>query len=241
MALGKNKRVQVKLKTNTFQITSEDGDPLSEDTTLVFFTLAEPKYATVDFVLLMGGDILEGLPEAAISNFIYAASTALDAMLLFNPDSKFPTQSGEAWDFFQRARMEFVSCKAIRDVLRAALATRGLSAGRRTLADFTIDLSSQANLISQARQFANDMAQNCKFWLSAIFSGGARDHQFPDPKSVVKSGTNQFEQAGIGRGWISGGPTLNAREGQVIITSEGNKSKPQRFFNPCGGGSRGSF
>ena len=117
--------------------------------------------------------------------------------------------------------------------MRATLANRGLNAGRRTLADFTIDLSGQANLISQAKSFADEMASECKYWLDALYSGGAADFQNPNPQSGVKSGTNPDEPGGIGRGWIVGGSTMNKRERSSI--SGGTKTRPRRHYG------RGSF
>ena len=233
MALTSNLRIEVKLKktpaTGSFNILSDDGDALSQASTVVFFTTATPMYATVDYVLMCGGELLEALPEVAIWQYIYSASRWIDDILLFDPDTKFPDQSttNQSWMFFQRARVEFVKCKACRDVMRTALANRGLSAGRRTLADFTIDLSSQANLISQARSFANEMSSECKYWLDAIYSGGAADFQFPSLKTAVKSGTNTNEAGGIGRGWVVGGPTMNRREQSQI--SNGSKTRPRRY------------
>ena len=218
MALSQNQRIQVKLtkapETGYFDITSVDGDTLSTASTTVFFTVASPMYATVDYVLMCGGELMESLPEVAIWQRIYAASTWIDDVLLFNPDVKFPNQTStnQSWMFFQRARMELAKCKACRDIMRAALANRGLSAGRRTLADFTIDLSGQANLISQARSFANEMASECQYWLDALYSGGAADFQNLGPKSGVK-GANVDGQGNIGRGWAVGGSSMNGREG----------------------------
>ena len=233
MALTNNLRVQVKLKispdTGFFNIMSDDGDALSQASTTVFFTTATPMYATVDYVLMCAGELMESLPDVAVWQMIYSASTWIDDQLLFDVDTKFPDQSttNQSWMFFQRARTEFVKCKAIRDTMRTVLANRGLSAGRRTLADFTIDLSGQANLISQARSFANEMSSECKYWLDALYSGGAADFQFPSLKTAVKSGTNTSEPGGIGRGWVVGGPSMNKREQSQI--SNGSKTRPRRY------------
>jgi hypothetical protein len=230
--LANNQRIQVKINlvgSTLFTIKASDGDALSQASTKVFYTVASPMYSSVDTVLLCGGDVLEQLPEVAVWQMIYAASTWVDDSLLFDPDVKFPDQSNsnQNWKFFQRARMEFTKCKAIRDILRAALASRGMNAGRRTLADFTIDLSSQANLISQARSFAGEMNDECRYWMDAMFSGGAADFQNPRPTSAVKSGNNPNESGGIGRGWVVGGPTLNRREPSTI--SNGTKNRPRRY------------
>lgn len=233
MALSQNKRIQVKLLSSgssEFGIRADDGDTLSRDSTIVFFTQASPMYTTVDYVYLEGGDVIEAIPEVAIWQMIYAASTKLDSMLLFDPDVKFPDQSesNEAWIFFRRARTEFVKCMAIRDVMRAALSSRGLSAGRRTLADFTIDLSGQANLIAQARSFANDMADQCRFWLDALYSGGAADFQNLSPKTGVK-GANVDGDGNIGRGWIVGGGSMVGREGGSRAQGTlNNNNRPRR-------------
>lgn len=231
--LGYNKRVTVDLTRLDFDITAADGTTLTTEKKLIFYTEATPLYTTIDHVLLEGGEILEALPDAAIYLEIYAASTFIDDMLLFDPDVKLPDKTSQNYLMFRRARQEFAKCMAIRNMMRAILATRGLSAGRRTLADFTVDLSGQANLISQARSFANDMADQCRFWLSAIYSGGSADFQNPNPQAAVKSGTNPDEPGGIGRGWLVGGPTLNRREQSTI--SNGTKSRPRRYS------SRGRF
>lgn len=242
MALSQNQRIQVKLKkapaTGSFNIKSEDGDSLSQESTTVFFTVASPMYATVDYALMCGGELMEAMPEVAVWQRIYAASTWVDDTLLFDPDVKFPDQSSsnQSWMFFQRARMELVKCKACRDVMRIALANRGLSAGRRTLADFTIDLSGQANLISQARSFANEMASECKYWLDALYSGGSADFQNLSPKSAVK-GADVDGQGNIGRGWIVGGSSMNSREqGSRRQGALNNSNRPRRH-----GSGRGNF
>ena len=225
--LGYNKRVTVDINRILFEIKALDGTSLTRDHQIIFYTEATPLYTTVDHILLEGGEVLEALPDAAIYLEAYASSSFIDDMLLFDPDVHFPDKTTQSYLMFRRARQEFAKCMAIRNMLRAILGSRGLSAGRRTLADFTIDLSGQANLIAQARSFANDMADQCRFWLSAIYSGGAADFQNPNPQSGVKSGTNPNESAGIGRGWITGGSTLNNRETSVI--SDGTKTRPRRY------------
>lgn len=230
--LGFNKRIVVDINRILFEIKAADGTPLTRDHQFVFYTQATPLYTTVDHVLLEGGEVLEALPDAAIYLEIYASSSFIDDILLFNPDIKFPDKSAESYLMFRRARAEFAKCMTIRNMLRAILGSRGLSAGRRTLADFTIDLSGQANLIAQARSFANDMADQCRFWLSAIYSGGAADFASPGIQSGVKSGTNPNETGGIGRGWITGGSTLNRRENSVI--ANGTKTRPRRFSSGRG-------
>jgi hypothetical protein len=232
--LAQNLRVEVKLTLDDFDILAADGDALSQASTTVFFTTASPMYTTVDYVLLSCGELAEALPDVAVWLMIYSASTWIDDILLFDPDVKFPDQSdsNQNWQFFQRARMELAKCKACRDIMRSALANRGLSAGRRTLADFTIDLSGQANLISQARSFANEMSSQCQYWLDALYSGGAADFQNLSPQSGVKSGKNTSEPGGIGRGWIVGGPTMNRREKSTI--SNGSKTRPRRGYGRGG-------
>ena len=228
--LAQNQRIQVKLTTDDFNIVSADGDVLTQDSTTVFFTVANPTYTTVDYVLLSCGELAEALPEVAVWQMIYSASTWINDTLLFDVDTKFPDQSSsnENWKFFERARMEFVKCKACRDIMRSALANRGLSAGRRTLADFTIDLSGQANLISQARGFANQMADECRHWLDVLFSGGAADFQNLAPKTAVRS-ENILGQGNIGRGWIVGGPNMNRRENSSRRQGTlNNISRPRR-------------
>jgi hypothetical protein len=225
--LGFNKRVTVDINRLLFEIKAADGTPLTRDTNIIFYTEATPLYTTVDYILLQGGEVLEALPDAAIYLEAYASSSFVDDILLYDPGVKFPDKTSQNYIMFRRARQEFATCYAIRNMLRAVLGSRGLSAGRRTLADFTIDLSGQANLISQARSFANDMADQCRFWLNAIYSGGAADFESPGAQSGVKSGTNSNEQAGIGRGWITGGNALNRRENSVI--SNGTKTRPRRY------------
>jgi hypothetical protein len=232
--LAQNLRVQVKLTTDDFTIKSAAGYGLSQDSTTVFYTDADPMYTTVDYVEMCGGELMEALPDVAVWLAIYSASTWIDDNLMFDVDVKFPDQStdNQEWMFFQRARMEFVKCKACRDVMRTALANRGLSAGRRTLADFTIDLSGQANLISQARSFADSMNDECRYWLDALFSGGAADFQNLSPKSAVKS-ANIDGQGNIGRGWIVGGANMNRKERTSRRQGTlNNSSRPRR---------RGSF
>lgn len=231
--LGFNKRITVDINRILFEIKAADGTPLTRDHQFIFYTEATPMYTTVDHVLLEGGEVLEALPDAAIYLEVYAASSFIDDILLFDPNIKFPDKSSQAYIMFRRARQEFAKCMAIRNMLRAILGSRGLSAGRRTLADFTIDFSGQANLIAQARSFSNDMADQCRFWMSAIFSGGMADFASPGAQSGVKSGTNPHETAGIGRGWITGGNSMNRREGSII--QHGTKTRPRRYS------SRGSF
>ena len=226
--LGFNKRITVDINRLVWEIKAADGTSLTRDHQIIFYTEAMPLYTTVDYVLLEGGEVLEALPEAAIYLEIYATSSFIDDMLLFDPDVKFPDKTSQNYLMFRRARLEFAKCMAIRNMLRAILGSRGLNAGRRTLADFTIDLSGQANLISQARSFANDMAEQCRFWLSAIYGGGAADFQSPGMQAGVKSGTNANEPGGIGRGWVVGGPSMNRREPSTI--TDGSKTRPRRYY-----------
>lgn len=230
-SLGNNKRVKVTIKKTEFNITAVDGTTLSRDFTLVFYTHADPVYATVEYIGLEGGEIIEALPEASIYLESYAESLKINDMLLFDPDERFPDQTTQNYAFFRRARTEFVKCKVIGNMIKAILSSRGLGAGRRTLADFTIDLSSQANLIAQARGMISDMGESCRYWWQAIVSCGSADFQAPSPQSAVKSGTNPYEQGAIGRGWVVGGPTMNARE-EGYIRADGAKSRPRRGWSP---------
>ena len=229
--LGYNKKIVVSINTLLMNIPAADGTMLTKDTCLTFYTEATPMYTTVDHVILEGGEVLDALPEVLISLEIYASSSQLNGMLLFDPDTKFTDKTTQSYMLFRRARQEFTKCLTIRNLLRSILSSRGLGAGRRTLADFTIDSSSQANLIAQARSFANEMAEQCRFWLKAIYSCGQRDFEFNSPQSGVKSGLNEWEPGGIGRGWLIGGPTLNSREYGVINTVAGTKNRPRRGYN----------
>lgn len=226
--LGENKRVEVSLNSSTLTVTAEDGSTFDGSFSLVFYTHANPIYAGVDHILLEGGEVLEALPEAAIYLESYSASTKADALLLFDPATQFPDTTTQNYLFFQRARTEFVKCKALSDLLKAAIASRGIAGpGRRTLADFTIDLSAQANLLAQARPIMRDALDQCRMWYKAMLSGGQRDWEHPEAVSAVKSGSNPYEQSGIGRGWITGGGALNSRE-QGGTRTDGTKTRPRR-------------
>lgn len=226
--LGVNKKVRVVIDASSWGITAADGSKLDKDISLVFYTEATPMYTSIDHVLLEGGEVLEALPDSAIYLEIYSASSQIDSMILFDPDIKFADKTTQSYLFFRRARQELARCLATRNLLRAILGSRGLNSGRRTLADFTVDLSGQANLIAQARSFASETADQCRFWLKAVHSGGARDFEFSSPRSAVKSGLNVNEPGGIGRGWLIGGKTLNSREDAVIDTQAGTKTRPRR-------------
>jgi hypothetical protein len=231
--LGDNRRIQLTIFKNS-TLRADDGTPLSADVNLVFYTVATPVYASVEYIQLMGGEVVENLPEAAVYLMSFANSLLVDDMLLFDANARFPDQNSEDYKFFARGRAEFVKCKTIADLMRAILATKGTMASRRTLADFTIDLGSQDNLLGQARGYLSDAIDCYKYWQTVLFSGGAADHNLPGPKSAVKSGINANEQAGIGRGWVVNGPALNARE-DVYITGGNSKSRPRRGYAGPGG------
>lgn len=225
--LGENKRVQVQLRPTVFNITATDGTELTSTETLIFYTHADPVYASVDQILIEGGEIVEELPEATIYLQTYQVSTQLDGMLLFTESQKFTDTSTQAYLFWRRARMEYVKCKVLADLLRAIIGSKGAQSGRRTLADFTIDLSSQSNLFAQAKAYLGNLRELCRFWLNAVYSGGQADFAMPMAVSAVKSGSNLFEPTGIGRGWIPGGPTMNAREPSYIHQNN-TKNRPRR-------------
>jgi len=229
MAIGQNKRVELRIDKDS-GIKTADGVAPSADISIVFYTEATPVYASVDYILLQGGDVIGTLPEAAIYLEIYAASTLVDDILLFDVDTKFPGQSSQAWSFFRRARQEFVTCKTIADLLKAIISSKATGSGRRTLADFTVDLGSQANLLSQARGYLTDVIDCYIHWRKVLYSGASADFDKLKPTSAVKSGTNVNEQSGIGRGWITGGPTLNSRESSYVRDNS-TKNRPRRGYS----------
>jgi hypothetical protein len=228
--LGDNRRIQVTINPLTFNVSAADGTTLDATNRLVFYTHATPVYASVEYILLNGGEMLEGLPEAAVYLMSFAQSTLVDQMILHDPADI--TDSLQL-RYFNRAKAEFVKCKAAADMLRAVVSSRGTSVGRKTLADFSIDTSALGNLLSQARAYLSEFADCYKFWQTVLYAGGRADHFLPEPQSAVKAGHNS-NAAGIGRGWIVGGTTLNNRESTYL--SGDTYSRPRAFGSPLTAG-----
>ena len=222
--LEDNKRIQLYINTRDFQIKAADGSSLGADFKSVFYTHATPTYTTVEAVQIEGGDLIEAIPEGAVYLQIYAASTQIDSMLLYDPATQFPDQTSRNYLFWQRARTEFVKCKTIADLTRASMISKGTQVGRRTLADFSIDAGGQFNLINQARGLLTDMHKQCQYWLDVLYSGGAADFKSPNP---ALANFARDRATGIGRGWVAGGPTMNTRE----VPSDGS-TRPRRFYYP---------
>jgi hypothetical protein len=219
--------MQVKITIKAGALTATDGSTNSKKITREFIGVATPEYATVDYIITNGGEFLEMIPESAIYALSFAASTLVDDIVLFDPDKKFPDKSSMSWRFFNRARTEFVKCKVAADLLKAVTATKGLSASRKLLADFSIDNASLAGVISQARPLIKDYVDCYSYWQKVLFAGGAIDFESPMAKSAVKAGWHVDGFGGIGRGWLNDSDDLNYRmaEGQ-----QGDKmSRPKRF------------
>lgn len=229
--IGVNARVQLDIsKLST--IKSTDGSGLNKDYSFVFYSEATPLYASVDYLLLKAGEVIGDLPEAALYLMSFTASTMVDDMILFDIDKKFTDKTTRQYKFFNRARTEYAACIAIQSLLRGIITNRGTTATRKTLADFSIDTASMGNLLQIARTYLNDLRENCKFWETALYSGGAADHMRPQPQTAVRGvAANNDNTAGIGRGWETGGGwTLNARE--VSMRAGGSWSRPVRFSSP---------
>jgi len=210
--LGNNKRVKIDLRPSTFTILATDGSILRTAFNFIFYTHATPVYTDVDHIQIQGGDLFEDLAPALLYLHAYASSTRIDDMMLFDPSAQFTDETTQAFMFFRRARMEFVTCKATADLIRAIITSKGTRSGRRTLADFTIDLSSQANLLAQSRGYLGDLLEACNYWQEAVFSMGQADFELVEAESGQKSLNSTALATDTGRGWVVGGPTLNSRE-----------------------------
>lgn len=228
--LGINTRAELFIDKEV-PIRAADGATWDTDFKLVFYTEANPMYASVDYILLKGGEFLEDIPEAAIYLMGFTASTLVDDMILFDPNEMFKDKTSQRWYFFNRARTEAAACNAILKLFRGVIASRGTSAGRKALADFSIDTGPLGNLLQSARPFLRDLTDECLWWRNILYSGGAPDHDRPMPKAAVKSGYNPKDNAaGIGRGWEVGGATLNER---TAATRHGNSwTRPVRYGHP---------
>lgn len=228
--IGQNARVQILLRKGLAGLKGADGSKMAENYCLVFYSEATPVYASVDYIILKGGEIFEDLPEAAIYIMSFAASTMADDIVLFDESKKFPDKTTEQWKFYNRAKTEFACCQAMANTLRAVVASRSTRAGRKILADFSIDTGAMSNLLQASRGYLKDLTDECRWWRSVLFAGGAYDHEHPVPQSAVKGGSNVGDSAiGIGRGWYNMYP-LNAREATV---RQGNSwSRPSKYSHP---------
>ena len=225
VSLAEDMRVNVRILPGT--LTDADGNTNTDRIDLTFITIASPVYADVDYIIVNGGEWMEAIPEAAIYAMSFAASTMVDDIVLFDPATKFPDQSTFAWKFFNRARTEFVKCKVSADILRAVITSKGTTAGRKMLADFSIDNASLAGLMSQARPLLKDYIDCYQYWQKVLFAGGAVDFESPMGKAGVKAGYQYDGFGGIGRSWIADSDNLKNREPQV--QSGNTTSRPRRF------------
>lgn len=224
-SLSGNQQINVYIAPNT--ITDENGETNTSAIRVTFLTVATPVYASVDYIILDGGESMEAVPEAAIYATSFAASVLVDDIVLFDPDEKFPDKTTRAWRFFSRARTEFVKCKSIADLLRAIISNQSSSAGRKLLADFSVDNSNLAGLMTQSRPLLKDFIECYQYWQKVLFAGGAVDFESPMAKSAVKAGYEADGFGGIGRGWIADSDNLNYREAEGIT---GNRTtRPRRF------------
>lgn len=225
MALENNSKITVTIAKGA--VTASDSTTNDAKITRTFITTTSPIYASVDYIVLGGGEILEGIPEAAIYAASFAASTLVDDILLFDVSAQFPDTTTRAYKFFNRARTEFVRCKATADLLRAVIAGKSTSAGRKLLADFSVDNSNLAGLMTQARPILKDFIECFQYWQKVLFAGGATDFEAPLPKAGVRGGYIPDGFGGIGRGWIADSDQLKYREPE---TRSGNTmSRPRRF------------
>ena len=224
--LGGNQKVTITIDFES-GLSASDGATLRNNYRFFFLTVASPLYADTDYIILNGGELFEVISEAAIYSLSFAASTMVNDIVLFDPAVKFPDQTVMGYKFFNRARTEFVKCKVCADILRAILSSKGTSAGRKVLADFSIDNAALANIIQQARPLLKDYIDCYQYWQKILFAGGAVDFDSPMGKVAVKGG-NLFDGfGGIGRGWIADSDNLHHREDQSV---EGNTTnRPRRY------------
>jgi hypothetical protein len=224
--LGANQKVTISIDFES-GLSATDGAILKNTYRFFFLTTANPLYADPDYIILNGGELFEAISEAAIYSLSFAASTMVDDIVMIDLATKFPDTTTMQYRFFNRARTEFVKCKVCADILRAILSSKGTSAGRKLLADFSIDNAALANIIQQARPLLKDYIDCYQYWQKVLFSGGAVDFESPMGKAGVKSGNILDEFGGIGRGWIADSDNLHHREDQV---RQGNTTnRPRRF------------
>lgn len=225
-----NDAMQVSVQIAPGSLFLDDGTTNSSSIRIEFITIASPIYATVDYIILEGGEILELVPEAAIYSLSYAASVLVDDMILWDSSTQFASsdpQTIRRMKFFNRARTEFVKCKVCADMLRAIISSRGMGAGRKLLADFSIDTSALAGLLTQARPLVNDYVACYQYWQKVINAAGAVDFESPMGKAGVRAGNIIDGFGGIGRSWIPDSDNLKYREPEV---QQGNtRSRPRRF------------
>lgn len=229
--LGSNVRAEIKIPKTLLGLQAEDNGVLAADYSFVFYTEATPMYASVDYIYLKAGELFMNIPEHAIYLMGYTASTLVDDLVMFDPDEKFQDKTTQSWYLFNRARTEWVSCRAILGFFRMAIASKGLGAGRKMLADFSIDSGALSSIMTTARPLLQEINEQCRYWEQAMFSGGAYDFMAPSMKTAVKSALNTNDNtAGIGRGWTVGGMTLNQRD--VSVRAEGSWTRPVRYSDP---------
>ena len=219
--------MQVKVQINAGAIIALDGTTNTSTIIRTFIGIASPVYASVDYIITNGGEFLENIPEPAIYAMSFAASTLVDDIILFDPAVRFPDTSSFTWKFFNRARTEFVKCKVSADLLRAVITSKGTTAGRKLLADFSIDNASLAGLMTQARPLLKDYIDCYQYWQKVLFAGGAVDFESPMGKAGVKAGYQFDGFGGIGRSWIADSDNLKDREPEQ--QSGNTMSRPRRF------------
>jgi hypothetical protein len=225
MALEANMKIEIRIECGA--ITTSDGNTNSKRLTRTFLTIATPLYATVDYIIMSGGEFLEKLPEASIYAMSFAASTLVDDIVLFDVDNHFKDKNQANWRFFRRARTEFVKSKVIVDLLRAVIASKGTSFGRRLLADFSVDNASLAGIMQSSKPILQDFMSQVSYWQKVLFAGGAVDFESPMMKTAVRAGYHSDNFGGIGRSWIDDSDVLKYKEPSYI--SGDGMSRPRRF------------
>ena len=198
-----NMKVTVTIDRNA--VMAADGGTNTAIQRRTFLTVASPIYASVDYIILSAGEYLDGIPEAAVYAMSFAASTLADDYLLFDVGTFFAdSKHSNQWKFFRRARTEFVKCKVVLDSLRAVVASKGTSFGRKLLADFSIDNANLAGIMQSSKPIIQDWTKQVEYWRKALFAGGNVDFEFPMMKTAVKAGYHSDNFGGIGRSWEIG-------------------------------------
>lgn len=231
--IGRNARIEINLPSG-LPIEAADGSRLSGDQQIVFYSEANPVYASVDMIFLKGGEIVAQIPEASLYLLSFLHSTGTDDEILFDIQERFKDRTTRQYRFFARALAEYTACKVLLDIMRNAFADHALTSVRKALADFSIDTSSQGFVLRNFGSYMKEMRQELNSWRSAVYSGGAADHDAPRPQSAVKAGWNMNDNTpGIGRGWSVNGTTLNQRfdgERSGKTMSRGYRYADPRFY-----------
>lgn len=203
-----------------------DGKRLYDDATFTFASQLDPCYTSVEIVRLVGGPMLNKLPDLTIAGAIFNISQQADShTYVFPPEPHSDNPMDPTFrrkQLFLNARANWVSNTVAADLLGAIADLSGLR-GSKTLANFSVEKLTGVNS-EGIPQKVQDLNKEAEKWRIVLNSGG--DVGFGGHVKGSYGAKALYDvDSPAGRTWAVTGMGANAK----TVGGYGSSGKPVKY------------